>query len=182
MKIAIDISQVVYEGTGVARYVRNLVLALVRSDRSSKYLLFGASLRRRRDLNEFVSEVREINPEIESRIYPVPVSVLEYLWNRIHILPAEIFTGQVDVFISSDWTQPPLRRAAGMTTIHDLSVYRYPAEFPRSVVAVQKRRLRHAAAVCSAFLCDSEASARDAGKFLKIPGNRISVVYPGFSV
>lgn len=43
MRIAIDISQIVY-GTGVSQYTENLVRHLLKIDKNNRYVLFGSSL------------------------------------------------------------------------------------------------------------------------------------------
>jgi len=195
MRIGIDISQIVYEGSGVARYVRALVSAVIRAGREHEFVLFGASLRRRGEFAAFVRSLGDDAFRVRLVTIPVPPTVLDILWNRWHIVPVEWFTGRLDVFWSSDWTQPPLIHAAGITTIHDFSVYRYPKESGTAahidvaggrvvadIVTTQKRRLARAAGQCAVLLCDSEATKQDAMQFLKVPGDRLTVVYPGLSV
>lgn len=181
MWIGIDISQVVYEGTGVATYVRNMVLELVRLDRKNHYVLFGSSLRQRNALVSFTADAKAINPTIRSVILPLPPVLLHFLWNRLHIVPVEWFIGPVDVFWSSDWTTPPLANARGVTTIHDLIVYRYPEHFNNTIASVQKNRLKRAALKYDAFFCDSKATKHDAESLLSIDLSKLHVVYPGFS-
>ena len=57
MKIAIDISQIIY-GTGVSVYTRNLVSHLVKLYPHDDFLLFGGSLRRRRELSIFTNRLK----------------------------------------------------------------------------------------------------------------------------
>ncbi len=189
MKIAIDISQIVYEGTGVSAYVRRLIAAILAKDTQNEYIVFGASLRRR---DVFTSFAASLGGRVRLVTVPIPPTILDVLWNRWHILPVEWFTGPVDIFWSSDWTQPPLIHAKGVTTIHDLSVLRYPREshdvtevdyakgtVSANIVTIQTRRLKRAAHVCHAFFCDSEATKRDAHTLLGIANNKLRVVYPG---
>ncbi len=179
MRIGIDISQIVHEGTGVALYVRNLVPLLAARHPEHEYVLFGTSLRKRQVLKDF-GKMFQNNARVRLIILPIPPSLLDVLWNRLHIIPVEWFTGPIDVFWSSDWTQPPLARAAGVTTIHDLAVLHYPKESFGTIVATQIRRLRHAQKECRMFLCDSEATKQDAHTLLGIGEDQLKVVYPGF--
>lgn len=172
MRIGIDISQIVYEGTGVGNYVRKLVTELLKYDKKNEYVLFGASLRRRKEFYKYFSGTNLV-------VLPIPPTLLEILWNSLHILPVEWFTGKLDIFWSSDWTQPPLIHAKGITTIHDLSFLRYPESFVTKIIDTQKRRLQRAMKVCSAFFCDSEATKKDAIEFLEIPKSKLFVIYPG---
>ena len=195
MKIGIDISQIVHEGTGVGNYVRRMVMELLKHDTKNEYVLFGASLRRRQVFYQFFQSLHKI-PGIEKInsgnlgfkrvrlvVVPIPPVLLDLLWNKLHVAPIEWFTGPLDVFWSSDWTQPPLRYANGVTTIHDLSVYRSSESFvDTNIVEVQKRRLTWAKKECDYFLCDSEATKQDILHILHIPSSKIYVVYPGFSL
>jgi hypothetical protein len=181
MRIGIDISQIVYEGTGVANYVRALVRALLKADPHNEYVLFGASLRRRQVFDAYYRSLSCHHKRVFLRTIAIPPTVLDFLWNRLHILPIEWFIGAINVFWSSDWTQPPLARARGITTVHDLSIFKYPKSFHRRILLVQKRRLRRAKAECDAFLCDSEATQKDLINLLHIDGSKTSVVYPGFT-
>ena len=180
MVIGIDISQIAHEGTGVATYVRRMVASLVRLDKKNRYVFFGASLRKRYVFDEFV---KSLGPATNMRLVsvPIPPTVLEILWNRLHIFPVELFTGPVDVFWSSDWTQPPLARAKGVTTIHDLTVFVVPDETDKRIVEAQTRRTRLAAHSCRAFFCDSEATKRDFVKAYRLPERNVTVVYPGIA-
>ena len=180
MNIGIDISQVVYENTGVGRYVREMVKHLVSIDSENTYVLFGSSLRQRNVLKSFCDEIQKINPSVKTVIIPLPPTILDILWNRLHIIPVTWFTGPLDIFWSSDWTQPPLGNTHGITTIHDLSFLRFPKSFDNTIISVQKRRLNFATRECKQFLCDSEATRHDVEKLLNIDSSRLSVIYPGY--
>lgn len=182
MKIGIDISQIVHEKTGVAAYVRNLVREMVAQDLVNGYVLFGASLRKRNVFYEYVKTLGAGRNRVKLVVVPIPPTILDILWNVWHIIPVEWFVGNVDVFWSSDWTQPPLTRARGITTIHDLAILRFPESFHRKIVSVQKRRLAQAKRVCKAFLCDSQATQRDLVALLGIDESKTRVIYPGFSL
>lgn len=179
MTIGIDISQIVYEGTGVGRYVRNLVRETVSKGQKHSFVLFGTSFRKREVLDAFVSHVKRDRTNVRSVILPLPPVFMDFLWNILHIVPVEWFTGKLDVFWSSDWTQPPLVHARGVTTIHDLTVYRFPESFDSRIVDVHKRKLARSKRECRMFFCDSEATKRDAENIVGIPVGKLKVVYPG---
>lgn len=181
MRIGIDISQIVYEGTGVARYVRETVKALLELDHVNEYILFGSSFRRRDKFYNFYKQVIK-NKNVSLKAWFFPPMLLDVLWNQLHIFPIEKFIGSVDVFWSSDWTQPPLQEAKGMTTIHDVSFLHYPESFDKKIVAVQKRRLQWTKKECEIFFCDSMATKNDVARLLNIQENKLRVVYPGFSL
>ncbi len=182
MRIGIDISQIVYEGTGVAAYVRRMVKTLLKIDKGNTYVLFGASLRKKHIFEEFFQEMRKINPNVELKRIPLPPKLLDIMWNSFHVLPVETFTGPLDVFWSSDWTQPPLFHAKGVTTVHDLSTIRFLKEMDMGIVATHARRLRWVKKECAAIFCDSESTKKDIMELLHIPESKLHVIYPGFSL
>ncbi len=181
MKIGIDISQIAHQNTGVAQYVRKLVSAILAADTKNDYVLFGASLRKRYVFSKFLTELGGTSPRLSLVSVPVPPTILAILWNRLHIVPIEVFIGEVDVFWSSDWTQPPLSRAKGVTTIHDVSFLTHPESFVPQIIDEQNRRLKWAKAECSVFLCDSVATKEDVRTYLQLPSEMLRVVYPGFT-
>lgn len=172
MRIGIDISQIVYEGTGVGTYVRRMVETLLKIDKKNTYILFGASMRRRGVFKEFAGKCAKLV------VVPIGPTILSFVWNTLHMLPVETFTGPLDVFWSSDWTQPPLSHAKGVTTIHDLSTMRFPKEMDGRIVRTNAARLRWVKKECEAILCDSEATKKDVIDLLHIPASKLHVVYP----
>lgn len=179
MRIGIDISQVVFEGTGVARYVDNLVRQLLTIDTVNEYVLFGASLRQQKKLREFFTSLHSDKNRICLKIIPIPPTVLSMLWNWLHIISIEKFIGSVDIFWSSDWTQPPLGNVQGITTIHDVIALKFPIETDTAIVKTHARRLHWVAKECDMILCDSESTKQDVQTLLHIEPKRLSVIYPG---
>jgi len=186
MKIGIDISQLAYPQTGVANYLKKLVENLLKIDRENEYVFFGSSLRRKDALVNIAKYFDYSNlpagkagNRSKLKIFPFPPTFLDLLWNRLHIIPVEWFIGDVDVFISSDWTQPPTKKAKSITVLYDLLVYKYPQEMHPKIVATQKRRLKWVKKECDQIICISESAKKDAMEVLDIDEKRLKVVYPG---
>lgn len=189
MKIGIDISQMAYKETGVGEYVGKLVNELLRIDPKNQYVLFFSSLRRKflisnfpsaraQGEGKFLNKSQISNSNIKIRTFKFPPMLLDLLWNRFHILPVEWFIGNIDVFISSDWVQPPTN-ARKVTILYDLIVYKYPEETDRKIVSVQKRRLQWVKKECDSIICISESAKKDAISTLGIEEKRLKVIYPG---
>lgn len=157
MRIAIDISQVVY-GTGVSTYTRNLVRNLLAIDKENEYILFGGSLRRRGELRDFVNTLQ--GSTFKGKVFPIPPTLADLIWNRLHILPIELFTGKIDIFHSSDWTQPP-SSAFKVTTVHDLVPLKFPELSHPRIVAAHKARLKWVKKEVDRIIVPSEATRRD---------------------
>jgi len=172
MKIGIDISQMAYENTGVANYLGNLIDKLQKMDNKNEYILFYSSLRK-----NLASPTYGHNVSVKK--FKMPPGLLDILWNRLHIFPIERFIGDVDVFISSDWTEPPTIKAKKATILYDLIVYKYPKETDSKIIATQKRKLKWVKKECALIFCISESTKRDAIEILGIEEKRLKVVYPG---
>lgn len=175
MRIGIDISQIVY-GTGVSNYTTQLVKHLLEIDHKNQYVLFGSSLRAAKILKEFAKSLKDYQT-VQFKIFFLPPAILEFLWNRLHIWPIEKFIGVVDIFHSSDWTQPPTATdTKKVTTVHDLVAYLFPSSQDPKIVAVQKRRLARVRAEADMILADSQTTKEDLIKFLQIDESKIKVV------
>ncbi len=164
MRIAIDISQVIY-GTGVSAYTENLVANLLRIDGKNQYVLFGGSLRRKND-------ILRIFPQ--AKVFPIPPILADFIWNKLHVLPVEKLIGEIDILHSSDWSEPP-SKSFKVTTVHDL----YPLKFPRLVDPVvrdvHKRRLAWVFQESKRIIVPSDSTKNDLLE-LGIDAERIRVV------
>lgn len=176
MRVGIDISQLAYPHTGVANYLSNLVEELIK-DKNNEYVLFFSSLRG--TLPQFKFQDSDKYPNVTIKTSKIPPRILTLLWNKLHIMPIENFVGDVDVFITSDWTEPPVRRAKKATILYDLVVYKYPQETARNIVSVQKQKLKWVKKESSIVFCISEATLKDAYELLGIEKDRLKVIYPG---
>lgn len=176
MKIGIDISQLAYEKTGVANYLKGLLINMLEIDKENEYILFFSSFRGK--LNQ--SLIDELTgPRVSFKFYKYPPAFLDILWNRLHILPIENLIGDIDIFITSDWTEPPVKRAKKMTILYDLIVYKLAEETAKKIVKTQKRKLHWVQKESDTIICISNATKEDARDILHIDENRLKVVYPG---
>ncbi len=157
MKIAIDISQVVY-GTGVSRYTKNLVSHLLERDQTNEYILFGGALRRISDLQKYLRITNAKN--VRKVVVPMSPRMSDFVWNRVHRLHIEKLVGKVDVFHSSDWAQAP-SRAFNVTTIHDLSPIKFPKVTPSRIVETHRQRLEWVKKEVNAIIVPSESIKKD---------------------
>ncbi|HEX8931827.1 MAG TPA: glycosyltransferase [Patescibacteria group bacterium] len=177
MRIGIDISQLAYENTGVANYLYNFIDALLRLDTQNEYIFFYSSLRKPIQNSKF--EGKNYSAKFKIRSFRFPPTVLDFLWNKLHVLPIENLIGDVDVFISSDWTEPPTKKAKKLTILYDLIVYKHPQETAQKIIDTQKRKLSWTKKESDVILCISQSTKNDAMKILNIEESRLKVIYPG---
>ena len=157
MKIAIDISAVVY-GTGVSVYTKNLVENILKIDKKNDYLLFGGSLRKKREIHNFLTSLR--GNSVHNKVFSIPPTFADFLWNKLHILPIENIIGNIDVFHSSDWTQPP-SGAFKVTTIHDLVPLKLPQLSDPKLVSTHKARLKWVKKEADRIIVPSQSTLED---------------------
>lgn len=170
MKIGIDISQIVY-GTGVSFYTQSLVENLLKIDKKNEYKLFFSSLRKK-----LPAKFKYKNSNVKLKSFKIPPTLLEPLFNKSHFLPIESFIGKVDVFHSSDWTQPSAR-AKKITTIHDFGFLKYPQTAHPKIKAVMERRFGWLKKEIDMVIAISEATKKDTMEILGIPEEKIKVIY-----
>jgi len=168
MRVGFDVSQAIF-GTGVSDYTIDLFKALEKNFTQDQFLPIGFSLRRQKEIKKLF---------LNAKTFPIPPTALDFLWNRWHILDIDQFTGPIDVYHSSDWTQGP-SAAKIITTIHDLAPILYPGEHDPQIVAVHKRRLNWVAKESDAVICVSHNTARDFSRLYSYPASKIHVIYEG---
>ncbi len=176
MRIGIDISQLAFSKTGVANYLLQLVNEMVKNGQND-YILFFSSLRKTPP--EEVMKLTEVK-NVTLRKFRIPPTGLHILWNIIHLTPIEKFIGPVDIFITSDWTEPPSKKAKKATILYDLIIYKYPRETAGKIVKVQKKKLSWVAKESDVIFCISESTKKDAEEILHIDRKKLKVIYPGF--
>lgn len=171
MRICLDISQIVY-GTGVSRYTQNLVENLLKLDTDHQFVLFAGSLRRHRQLQQMIESY-----SAQKKIFPLPPKLLHLLWNTLHLIPLETFTGPLDLVHTSDWAEPPVRKALKVTTIHDLALFKDPQYAPASIRRTHRKKLFWVQKEVQKIIAPSQATKKDIVEYLNIKPERITVIY-----
>ena len=175
MNIAIDVSQMCYEGTGVARYVRGLTQALLAHDSSHHFILFAGALRQR----SFFTKLAVTHPwnKAEWKIVPLPPKLAGLALNFLPI-PFELLTGSADLIHASDWSEPSAQ-APMVTTVHDLVFRKYPETVDPLILKTQRKRLARIVKNQTHIIADSLSTKNDLVKIYNLPKSRITVIYPG---
>ncbi len=179
MKIGLDISQIIYKNTGVSRFTDGLLLTILTHDDSSKnqWSFLFSSLRR--NLDEGIQK-QIISTKHILCSYPLPPMLLSFLWNKLHVFPVEYLLGNLDWYLSSDWTQPP-SKSKKATIVHDLVFRKFPETVAPSVLQVQKKRLEWVTKEVDLILVDSQTTKYDLLRYYPIQEKRVHVLYPGVS-
>lgn len=178
MNIGIDISQAVYEGTGVGRFTKGLIESILQFDTENKWIFFFSSFRGEID-QDLLSKIQRSSHKLIR--LPFPPRVLSFMWNTLHIIPIETFTGPLDVFICSDWTEPP-SQCKKATIIHDFAYLRYPETVHKTILETQKKRMEWVKKESTFIITPSKTTQNDVSHFFSIPSSRITPLYSGVTI
>jgi glycosyltransferase involved in cell wall biosynthesis len=171
MKVGIDISQTVYEGTGSARYVINLLrgFAELGAESGLELTLFGSAYKRRKFLDRYAYLGKQ------ARFYPFPPKFFELLWNKLHVVNFEEFAGKVDIYHASDWTQGP-SKAKKVTTVHDLIPFLFPEFVHPRIRAAHQARWKWIQKEADVVIVDAECTKQDILGLFELSEERIAVI------
>lgn len=115
-RIAIDVSPLLGQRTGVGESVALLLQGLARADTpSNAYRLFANSLR-----NDLILPEECVGPFRDIQRRRLPHRWLLRWWECFDHPPIEWLSGRVDVFHATNFFVPPRRRCKTIATIHDL--------------------------------------------------------------
>lgn len=162
MRVGMDISQTAHQG-GVATYTKNLTQELSKKP-DLEMIFFYSSLRR-----SYKGSLKNV------KSYRLPPTFFEILFNRWRNVPIEKFIGNIDVFHSSDWIQPP-SKTKKVTTYHDVVPLKYPQWSHPKIVEVHKRRLKIVEQEIDMVIAVSESTKRDLLEISQIPKQKITVI------
>jgi glycosyltransferase involved in cell wall biosynthesis len=144
--------------------------ALADIDQSNEYVLFCAGVTPSR---------AKWPPNFVIRRSAIPSRWLAAGWHRLGLpLPAEVLTGECDLFHSTDFVLPPLRKARGVVTVHDLSFIRLPDCADPGLRAYLNASVPKAVRAARHVLADSWSTRNDLIELLRISPSKVSVV-PG---
>jgi len=178
MIIGVDVTMLVYAGSGVANYTFNLVKTLLEIDKKNEYRLFYSSFRRPKNFY-YLDQLKKLGGKIYD--FPFPPSLLKIIWGKFNIIPIELFTGKVDVFFFSDFLRPPLLKGTkGLTTVHDLTWKLFPEYHTKDVIEAHQKKLEKTIEFGDTIIVDSENTKNDLLKlYSQTKPNKINVIYPG---
>lgn len=173
MRIAFDATSALGQGAGIGRFTLGELRGLAAADSTNHYYVtYPRNLRNTSRL--------PLPSNFEWRGLPLSEKEGIWLWHRLRLpLPAETFLPSIDIYHAPDYTLPPLRRAKGILTIHDLSFealsdVHHPAlrDYLRRAVPHSVRRADH-------IFADSQSTKEELTRFYGTSPDKITVVYPG---
>lgn len=166
MRIALDITPVTAQRTGVGEYVYQLLRHCAR--RQEEYVWMGWSSGRNRPIR--LGLRRSIH-------LPVPTRLLHGVWRTLGILSPEALLGGADVAHGTNYVLPPLRHTRGILNIYDLAFMIRPEWSSPKIRRHFSRTVMEDAARADAVITCSEYSKKDIARLCRIPEHKIHVIY-----
>ncbi|MEX2393537.1 MAG: glycosyltransferase family 1 protein, partial [Actinomycetota bacterium] len=174
VRIGVEATSLIGHRSGVGNTTRSIVDALVTLDEGVEVVLFPISFRR----GNWVRHALPPHPRITVARNRLPAKVANFVWSRAEWPPAELFCGKIDVFWGPNFILPPLVKAAGVVTVHDVAFVDAPETCSEAVLAYRDTvpaMVRRANRV----IVPSRFSAERLGEWMPEERERIRVVHPG---
>jgi alpha-1,3-rhamnosyl/mannosyltransferase len=183
MKIGIDVRCLAGPSTltGVSQYTRHLLTALIQRHHEHYRLYPGYYRSQNANIFSLIPEL----PKDSWTWSPIPGRLMDQSWS-FGWPPVEWITGSLDVFFEPNFFPPPVKKAAVVTTIHDLSFLRHPEWFLPGIAEARIPLLKTALHQAQAIIAVSRFTANELIEHWPQYENKIWIVHeaPGreFSV
>ena len=175
MKVCLDIQSAVGKRTGVGRYTIKLAESLIANKGEDSIILFAFDfLGRGSHLPLFQGATKKL-------IRWCPGRVARLCWKTFNYPSFNVFAGNADVYHFPNFILPPLKKRKSIVTIHDLSFLRYPQFTERKNLTYLTSRIHDTVTRADLIITDSNYIGEELQEYLKVPPDRIVVIYPGIS-
>lgn len=149
MRIGLDATPLLGPRTGIGRYTAELLRGLAgdaegANRRPDELIATAFTVRGAADLRHAVPA------GVAVRTRRVPARLLRELWRRSELPPVSWSAGRLDLFHATNFVLPPVGRATGVVTVHDLSFLRVREAVDAASLAYRElvpRSIRRAAMV-----------------------------------
>lgn len=166
MRIAIDAHAIGSKLTGNERYIQNVGERLLKLDDKNEYFFFFSE-------EEARQRWKDRAPNLHTRL------VSQNPYRRLGLdLILQLRALRPDVF-HYQYTGPLLHVSPEIVTIHDVSFERHPEFFDTGECLRLKVTVRRAARAARKVITGSEFSKAEIVHFLKVPEQKIKVIYNG---
>lgn len=174
MRIALDYTAGIRQEAGIGNYVRSLFDAMLALDTENSYTLLTSGRPTRE--HPFPDA-----PNVRGRMLGIPDRYLNVFWYRWRApLPANLFTGKIDIYHGPDFVLPPLSsHIRKVVTIHDLAFLEHPEYAVPSLAAYLKKVVPEAVATADVVAAVSHDSARTLVEHFQTPREKITIIPNG---
>lgn len=177
MRVGYDAKRLFNNFTGLGNYSRFVMKALLNHYPEHHYTLYSPKVKDNSETHEF-----RMNPKLLVRTPPkwVKGSGFGSFWRSVN-LGNIAFRDGMDVFHGLS-NELPVSKPNGLktvVTIHDLIFIRYPKLYKKIDVNIYKKKIISACKTADKIVAISNQTASDLQHYLKVPKERITVIYQG---
>lgn len=168
MRIGIDISPLIKIKTGIGYYTYYLLESLLKIDKENQYYLYS-----NQEIKADFLNYQNVNFRFFKKL-----KIRRLAWQQI-LLPYQIKKDKIEIFHSPSYFLPIISPPIPMIiTIHDLSILIYPQKIKKSLRKfIDPYLLIFSAQKAKKIIADSESTKKDIIKILRIPAEKIEVIY-----
>jgi glycosyltransferase involved in cell wall biosynthesis len=171
MLIAIDYSPAQINPAGIGQYCLNLTNALIKNDRSNKYLIFS-----KKPITDLIKASNYENIVIKPAKLG-PAKGLRYM-KRLASLAKE---KHVDLLLSMSDHALALLFPRTFVFIHDLAPVKYPEFFPWKSRTIYNLGAKLAASKALKIITISNSVKKELIAYLKIPSHKVEIISPSLN-
>ena len=176
IRVGFDATAAAWQGAGIGRTSRSLLLALLRRrDPDIEWVVFYLGQRIARGFEEVLADHGVI-----PALIPVSPRIGFVLWQRMRLpIPVELFTGRLDLLHSPDFVLPFSFARRRVLTIHDLTYLTHPHTAEPRLRERLDRAVRRSIAAADRVHCVSAHTAAEVSDLLGFDPARLDVIYNG---
>jgi len=177
MKVAIDVTRAIIETAGIGRYTFELTHALLDNAPDYDFLIYSTHFNNSEEKNKkFLSFKRE---NVKLKRLHIPGKCKEFIWGLpINFLGKFIENSDI-IFAPSFFEAIAKSKIPQVVTIHDMSTFIFPQQRGAKMSKYLCRRTAAVARRAYKIVAVSESTKNDLVKFLKLPEEKIQMIYPG---
>ncbi len=168
-----------YRNAGISRFIYTLLEGLAALDFGQEYTAFMHPKEADRASDSPLARAAHLHL-MGSAIWGADGPVRRIAWEQF-ALPRVLRTLGIDVFHAPANVLPARLPCPSVVTVHDLVFMRYPQFLRPSRRLYQRRFTARSVARATRVVAVSESTKRDVIKLMRVPEERIHVIYPGIA-
>jgi glycosyltransferase involved in cell wall biosynthesis len=178
MRIGLDAKRAFHNTSGLGEYSRNLIRALHQHQPTDQLLLYTPSVGQAGEFGHYCHD----KPQLQ--VMEAPLPPLGGYW-RTFGLASRLVRDRLDLYHGLSHDLPfSLAKLPAKTvvSIHDLINYRYPENYSWADRWLYDLKLKNAVKQADGIIAISEQTKADVVRFLRVPPDKVRVVYQSVSV
>ncbi|MCL2109994.1 glycosyltransferase family 4 protein [Microgenomates group bacterium] len=176
IKVGLDATSLVY-GRGVSRYTANLIRALTLQSADIDLSVYAvANKHHRKELSKAINSLRpEGGERFALHLETTPLRLQQLKW-RLGLSPISRHFPNLEVLHSWDYLQPPDKNIPLVSTIHDVSMLKYPDTAHSAILAAHQYSWRLLQDRGAQIITDSQQSREDIINYLGFAPYQVTTI------